>query len=595
LASIATERHAGVRRELVVLVDELARSQPASEAMVGVLTGLVRSDESARVRALAARALAALGRQRADAQDILATLQQAAARDADPAVRREALAGLAGALGARPAPPQALSEQSVRQLLQSASSEPSEALRLLAVQSLRKAFAARNPNPAELNLLLERLRDESDDKVRALVAATVLEIHRRRSLEPALLELFVPRVTDDPAAEVRRDIARMIIVEQTDGADLASWMKRTAGMGLVPTEAIRAVALLQDASQVRDVSRSALHARLEQQYATVLSASPSRPVRGEIVQGLFTLSLSAALAQPAADALGGTLRSDSDIGLRVQAAAVLLHDGLLHRGEASRLRAGLDDAEARMRDYSAFAWVESSAAGRELLPVLLACAGEPSAHRNLRLYCLRRLAQWRRGGGELPDSVQAALLPLTAGPDAALRAEAWGALLQFKLPVETWRRAAADDDLAIRRLAWGELRARGVAQPVWATLRDPRQRLELLATGLLGANVLAVLGGAVLFGWRLLAWLRGSRTRPARLLAGQLVWLAAALGAIALNGGIVFLLALAHRTPSEKDLVQLNAVFGGILGLYCALAWIAWKLLPMRAPQRSHTETLPGR
>ena len=85
------------------------------------------------------------------------------------------------------------------------------------------------------------------------------------------------------------------------------------------------------------------------------------------------------------------------------------------------------------------------------------------------------------------------------------------------------------------------------------------------------------------FLWRLLLWWRGTRQRWGRMLAAQLLWLVAALAAIALDAGIVFAVALAHSGISEKDLTQLNIIFGVILALYAVIAYLGWKLLPPRS------------
>jgi len=99
-----------------------------------------------------------------------------------------------------------------------------------------------------------------------------------------------------------------------------------------------------------------------------------------------------------------------------------------------------------------------------------------------------------------------------------------------------------------------------------------------------GATVLAVVAGAVLFFWRLLLWLVGTRQQQGKLLAAQLLWLVAALLTVALDGGIVFMVGVAHVGLSVKDLMQLNTVFSVILASYAAVTYLCWKLLPARSP-----------
>ena len=280
------------------------------------------------------------------------------------------------------------------------------------------------------------------------------------------------------------------------------------------------------------------------------------------------------------------LAADPDAGLRLQVAAVMLHNSLQHRRDTGPFFAALDDGDAQVHNYAAFALVELIAVDGDVLPGLLGYAQDPSAHHNLRLYSLRRLAQWRRAGENLPSSVRTALLQLTGEPAVELRAEAWNALRQFKLTAQEWRRAAADDDVGIRRMAWRELEARGVAKTVWAKWWDPKQRLELIAVGLLGATVLAVFAGAVFFFWRLLLWWRGPRQQRGRMLAAQLLWLVAALSTVVLDAGILFAVALAHSGISEKGVMQLNIIFSVILALYLAFACLSWKLLPARSSDR---------
>ncbi len=579
VASLSSESNASVRRETVLLINEYTRSQPASEAMVRALTELLNSDDSAAVRTFAARSLRSISEQRNYPESMLKVLQQTVAEDPDLAVRREALSGLMAAAAAHPLSPEVLPPQAMRQLLQAASTDPSANMRFQVLQALRKTYATRAPNSAALEVLLERLRKERDRKVRGLIAVTLQEMHARQGFDPAVIEPMIPLVTDDPVAEVRQAIGRMLI-EPPAGQDLAVWLKATGGMGLSPAHATTTVAVLDTPLQNHQVEKSALRASLHKQYVSALSEGRDRAVRQEILRGLFALSLTEPLLRQTVNVLDRSLAADPDAGLRLQVAAVLLHNSLKHRRDTRPFFAALDDGEARVHNYAAFALVELIAVDGDVLPGLLGYARDPSAHRNLRLYSLRRLAQGRRAGRNLPDSVQVALLQLTREPDVELRAEAWNALRQFKLTAQEWRRAAADDDVGIRRMAWRELEARGVAKTVWAKWRDPKQRLELIAVGLLGATVLSVVAGAVFFFWRLLLWLPNTRHQWGRMLAAQLLWLVAALSTVALDAGIVFMVGLAHVGLSEKDLMQLNIIFSVILALYGAVACLGWKLLP---------------
>jgi hypothetical protein len=289
------------------------------------------------------------------------------------------------------------------------------------------------------------------------------------------------------------------------------------------------------------------------------------------------------LPQSTVDVLERSLVSDTDAGLRLQVAAVLLHNSLQHRRESGPFYPALDDSDAQVHTYAAFAVVELTAVDGDVLPGLLGYAREPSVHRALRVYSLRRLALWRASGRDLPVAVQAVLLELTGEPDVELRTEAWNALGQVDLDEQEWRRATTDDDLAIRRMAWRKLEALGVTQPVRAKWRDPKQRLQLIAVGLLGATLLAVVAGALLFFWRLLCWWGGTRQQRGRLLAAQLLWLVAALVTLVLDAGIVFAVGVAHVGLSVKDLMQLNTVFGVILASYAVVTYLGWKLLPARS------------
>jgi hypothetical protein len=579
VVSLATEKDAGVRRETVLLMDESARSQPATEAIVRALAEVLNADENAAVRTLAARALRGISEQRGHPQSIVRALQQAVAGDADSAVRREALAGLMAAAAAQPLSPEVLPAQAMRQLLQAASADPDAQVRFQVLQVLRKTYATRAPDASALEALLERLKTESDGKVRGLIAVSLQEIHARQPLSQTVIEPLIPLVTDDPMAEVRQAIGRMF-VEAPAERDLTAWMKVTGNMGMSPANAATAVATLHGSPQNLRLEQSASRASLLRQYVGALSEGRPSDVREEILRGLFALSLTEPLPSQTAGVLQRGPDAETDPGLRLKAIAVQLHNSLQHRRETASFLPALNDGDARVHDYAAFALVELSAVDGDVLPGLLGYANDPSAHRNLRLYSLRRLALWQRAGRTLPDSAKAALLQLTGEPDAQLRAEAWNALHQFELDAQDWRRAAADEDLAIRRMGWRELEARGIAKPVWEKMRDPRQRLELMIVGLLSATVLSVVAGAVSFFWRLLLWWRGTREQRGRMLAAQLLWLIAALGAVALDAGIVFLAALSHSGFSQKDLMLLNTIFGVILAVYAALSYLGWKLLP---------------
>lgn len=580
VASLGSESNASVRRETVLLIEEYARAQPASEAMVQALTEALFTDDKAAVRVLAARTLRCISAQRDYPRSMVDTLQQAAAGDPDPTVRREALTGLMAA--AQPLSPEALPPEAMGQLLQAAVGDPDARVRLRVLKALGKVYATHAPEPATLEVLLGRLRQESDPGVRGLIAVTLQEIHAHQGLAPAVLESLIPLVTDDPAKEVRQAIRRMFI-QPPAGQDLGAWMRATNRTGLSPAGAATRVAVPDRTAQDLQAEQTALQARLREQYVGALAGGRDRAVREEILQGLFALSLTAPLPQSAVDVLADSLVSDTDAGLRLQAAAVLLHDGLQQRRDSGPFYPALDDGDERVHTYAAFAVVELGAADGDVLPGLLGYARDPSAHRHLRGYSLRRLAMWRSTGRVLPDSVRADLLALTGEPDVELRTAAWNALRQFDLDESDWRRAAADEDLGIQRLAWRELEALGVAKPVWAKWRDPKQRLQLIAVGLLGATLLAIVAGAVLFSWRLLLWWRGARQQTGKLLAAQLLWLVAALLTLALDGVIVFSVAIAHVGFSIKDLIELNTVFGVILASYAAVSYLGWKLLPARS------------
>ncbi len=580
VASLGSEPNSSVRRWMVLLLDDIARAQPASEAMVQALTATLYGDENATVRTLAARSLRGISAQRDHPRSLLNALQQAVAGDPDAAVRREALAGLMAA-AEHTRSPVMLSQAVQERLLQDAAGDHGVSTRLQALQALGKVYATQAPDPASLGVLLERLQEESDRKVRGLVAVLLQEIHAHHGLEPTVLEPLIPLVTDDPLAEVRRSISRLFIgapVEQ----DLAAWLKATGSMGLPPADVATTVALPDRPAQTHGVEEPILQTPLLEQYTGALSGDRSRAVRAEILQGLFALSLSGPLPQQAEDALASSLESDRDTGLRLQAAAVLLHNGLQHHRASEVFYPALDDGDEQVHLYAAFALVELNAVNGEVLPGLLGFALDPSAHRNLRRYSLRRLAHWQYSGRDLPDLVQAELLELTGEPEVEIRTEAWNALRQFDLGEQDWRRAAADDDLAIRRMAWRELEALGVAKTVWAKWRDPKQRLELIAVGLLGLTLLALVVGIVLFFWRLLRWWMGTGQHRGRMLAAQLLWLVAALLTFAVDAGLVFMVAVAHVGLSIKDLTLLNMLFSGSLAFYALVSYISWKLLPAR-------------
>jgi HEAT repeat protein len=574
VASLGSERNAGVRRETVLLIEDHAREQPASEAIVQALIGVLFGDDKATVRSLAARALRGISEQRGYPPSIVNALQQTAAGDPDPAVRHEALAGLMAAASVYPLSPGALPAEAVEQLLQAAAEDPDARVRFQALQALGKVYATQVPDPATLEVLLERLGEERDPEVRGFIAVTLQAIHARRQLDPAVIETLIPLVTDDPEQAVRNALSRMLL-ESPEGQDLVTWMKATAGMGLSPADAATTLAVPDGPSRNRREEQATLRARLRAHYVNALSEGRPLAVREEILQGLFTFSLTEPLSQPAVVALEQRLVSETDAGLRLQVAAVLLHNSLQHGRDSASFYPALDDGDAQVHTYAAFAVVELN-----VWPGLLGYAGDPSIQRNLRVYSLRRLALWRATGRDLPVSVQAALLELTGGPDMEVRAEAWNALSQFNLDEQAWRRAARDDDLGIRRMAWRKLEALGIAKPVWAKWQDPKQRLQLIAVGLLGATILAVIAGALSFFWRLLCWWGGARQQRGKLLAAQLLWLVAALLTVALDGGLVFVVAIAHVDLSIKDLMQLNAMFSVILVSYGALTCLGWKLLP---------------
>jgi HEAT repeat protein len=582
VASLGSEGNADVRRWTVLLIDDFARAQPASEAMVLALTEALSTDENATVRTLAARSLRGISAQRDHPRSLLNTLQQAVAGDPDASVRREALAGLMAAEEAHPQSLEVLPPAAMEQVLQDAAGDPGTSMRFQAVQALGKIYAIEAPDPASLEILLERLREEGDRRVRGLIAVALLEVHTHHGLDPAVIEALIPLVTDDPLEEVRKAISR-ILIAQPSGQDLAVWMKATGDMGLPPASVASTLALPDRSPQNNRVEQPALQARLLDQYASALSGDRARSVREEILRGLFALSLAEPLPQQAVEVLVRSLQSDTDTGLRRQAAAVLLHNGLQHRRNTGAVYPALDDDDEQVHMYAAFALVELNAVTGDVLPGLLGYARDASAHRNLRRYSLRRLSHWQRSARDLPDSVQADLLELTVEPDAGIREEAWNALSQFDPGEQEWRRAAADDDLAIRRMAWRKLEALGVAKPVWAKWRDPKQRLELIALGLLGVTVLAVVAGALFFFWHLLRWWVGTRQQRGRMLAAQLLWLVATLLTVAVDGGLVFMVAVAHVGLSIKDLVFLNTLFSGVLALYAVAIFLGWKLLPARS------------
>jgi HEAT repeat protein len=570
----------------VLLIDEFVRAQPASEAVVQALVRVLEHDANTTVRTLAARSLRHISEQRDHPPSLVAVLQQAVAGDPEAAVRREALAGLIAAAAVDALSPGVLPPEAMAQLLQAALGDPDTRVRFLAVQVLGKVYATQAPDPATLQRLIKRLGEEPDAQVRSHIAVTLQAIHARQGLEPAVIEPLVPLVTADPDAAVRQAISRILIELPAGQGGLDTWMQATAAMGLSPAGAATPVELPESVPRHDRDALSVLQARLLGQYVSALSGGRDRAVRTEILQGLFALALAEPLPPQAVDVLARCLGSDTDAGLRLQAAAVLLYNSLRHHGDEAPFYAALDDGDARLQDYAAFALVELNAVDGELLPGLLGFARDSSAHRTLRGYSLRRLGLWRAAGGVLPASVQTLLLDLTADPDVELRTEAWNVLRQFDLTEQDWLRAAADDDLGIRRMAWWELQALGVTKPVRARWRDPKQRLELIAAGLLGATVVAVIAGALLFFWRLLYWLWGTRQQKGRMLAAQLLWLVAALLTVAADAGILFAVGMAHSGLSVKDLMQLNTLFGVILALYVAVACLGWWLLPRRLPVR---------
>ena len=582
VTSLGSEGNASVRGKMVLLLDAVARSQPASEAMVQALSKRLFNDDKATVRVLAARALRGISVQRNHPRSIINYLQQAAAGDPDLVVRREALAGLMAAVAVHPLSTEVLTPEAMEQLLRAAVGDPDAKMRMQLFLALGKVYATRAMSPATLAVLLDRLGAEDDGKVRGRIAVILQELHARAGLDAAVMAPLIPLVTDDPEAEVRRAISQMF-VEPPAGQDLAGWMTATAAAGLTPTDAATRIALPDRPAQLQRVAQPALRAQLRGQYVSALSGDRAPVVRSEILQGLFALSLADPLPPPVVAVLAQRLASDTDAGVRLEVAAVLLHNSMQHHRDSGPFYTALDDSDARVHTYAAFAVTELGNIDGDVMTGLLTQARDPSAHRHLRSYSLRRLALWRASGNDLPASLQADLLALTGEPDTELRAEVWNALGQFNLAEQDLHKATEDEDVGIRRMAWWKLEALGVAKPVWAKWRDPKQRLQLIAVGLLGATLLAVVAGAVFFFWRLLGWLGGARQQRGKLLAAQLLWLLAALLTVALDGGIVFIVALSHVGFSEKDLMQLIGVFSVILASYVVVTYLSWKLLPARA------------
>ena len=583
---LGSEGNASVRGKMVLLLDAVARSQPASEAMVQALSERLFGDDKETVRVLAARALRGISEQRDHPRSIINTLQQAAAGDPERAVRREALTGLMAAATVYALSPEVPAPEAMEQMLQAAVDDPDAKMRLRLLQALGKVYATRAMPPATLAVLLDRLEAEDDGKVRGRIAVILQAVHAREGLDAAVMKPLIPRVTDDPEAAVRQAIRR-IFVEPPAGQDLANWMTVTTAAGLTPAVAATRIALPDKSAQRQRMTQPALLTQLREQYVSALGAGRAPAVRSEILQGLFALSLAEPLPPSIVAVLAQSLVSDDDAGVRLEVAAVLLHNSVQHRRDGLLFYPALDDSDERVYTYAAFAVTELGNTDADVLAGLLAYAQDPSAHRRLRSYSLRRLALWRASGSDVPTSLQADLLALTGEPDAQLRAEVWNALGQFRLAEQDLRKATKDEDVGIRRMAWWKLEAQGIAKPVWAKWSDPKQRLQLVAVGLLGATLLAVVAGAMVFFWRLLNWLGGARQHRGKLIAAQLLWLVAALLTVALDGGIVFIVAISHVGFSEKDLMQLIAVFGVILASYTVVTYLCWKLLPARKPVTS--------
>jgi len=121
VTSLGSEGNASVRGKMVLLLDAVARSQPASEAMVQALSKRLFNDDKATVRVLAARALRGISVQRNHPRPIINILQQAAAGDPDLAVRLDALTGL---MAVHPLSSEVLTPEAVKQLLQAAVDDP---------------------------------------------------------------------------------------------------------------------------------------------------------------------------------------------------------------------------------------------------------------------------------------------------------------------------------------------------------------------------------------------------------------------------------------------------------------------------------------
>ena len=369
VASLGSERNSDVRRKTVLLIDDYARSQPASEAMVQALTETLFNDDKAAVRTLAARALRGISERRDFPHSIVNALQQAAAGDPDLAVRREALAGLMAVAAAQPLSPGELPATAREQLLQAAVGDPDARVRLQALQALGKVYATQAPDPATLAMLLERLGEEPDPGVRGLIASTLQAVHTYQPLDQAMIEALMPLVTDDPDQAVRQALSRLFI-EPSAGEDLAAWMKATAAMGLLPAAAATTVALPDGPPLNQRVEQTDLRARLHEHYVSALSEGRDRAIREEVLQGLFAFSLTEPLPQPAVAALERSLASETDAGLRLQVAAVLLHNSLRHRRDSAPFYPALDDGDALVHTYAAFAVVELSAVAGEV-PVYL--------------------------------------------------------------------------------------------------------------------------------------------------------------------------------------------------------------------------------
>ena len=590
LDSLPGETNSGLQREQLLLLDDIARAGPVTGGMLQVLVQLLHSAEQAAVRVLAAQALRHVCERRNHRRELMDEFLRAISEDPAPAVRREALAGLMAAASDRSvsgteaqAPPRhsapALPPGTVETLLEVAAKDTSTRVRYQALEVLGALYATQAPDPAIPRLLLDRLRVEGDDEVRGLIAVTLRESYERQGLSADLIAQLAGLVTDDPLPQVRREISR-ILLGPSVGQALANWMRATSAMGMSGAGVEGTLAPLQERLQERIVGQPSIRGRLLDRYVGALSAGRPVQVRREILAGLFALSLTTSLSERATDVLARTLISDANAELRLSAAAVLLQIAKDHPGITELFYPALDDPDAKVHTYAAFALVELNDVDGSVLSALLRFAGDASVPLNLRLYSLRRLIQGPSPGMKLLASAQDGLLRATREEDAGLRSAAWSALVRFDLTEQDWRRATADDDIEIQRMAWRQLQALGVSKPLTAMWRDPKERLEIVAVTLVGATLLQLVVGTVFFTWRLFLWWSSDRPRPGRMLAAALLWVLATVATVVVLAGILFVLAMAHRGISERDLIQLNLVFGTILAFYVAAGFLCRRLLP---------------